>query len=204
MKSSQVCQWIGSLTLLMTSVVAIAGTDQPVTQDSSSEFMYLIGPGDTLSIFVWGNPEVSASVPVRPDGMITSPLIEDLPVSGRTSSQVAREIEKHLNKYIKSPNVTVTITGFQGIYPQQIRVVGAAAKPQALPYREGMTILDLMIAVGGLTEYADGNEAKIVRTIDGKQTSLPVRLKDLLKKGNIKANAELRPGDVVIIPESWF
>lgn len=204
MRSSRVHQWIASLALLMASVLAMAGPDQPVTSDSSGDFMYLIGPGDTLSIFVWGNPEVSASVPVRPDGMITSPLIEDLPVSGRTSSQVAREIEKHLDKYIKSPNVTVTVTGFQGIYPQQIRVVGAAAKPQALPYREGMTVLDLMIAVGGLTEFADGNDAKIIRTIDGKQKSLTVRLKDLLKKGDIKANAALKPGDVVIIPESWF
>jgi polysaccharide export outer membrane protein len=165
---------------------------------------YLIGPGDMVNINVWRNPEVSQSVPVRPDGKITTPLVEDLPASGRTATQLARDIEKVLGKYIQQPVVTVVVTNFVGPYSEQIRVIGQAAKPQALPYREQMSLMDVMIAVGGLAEFAAGNKASVVRTVDGKQQKIEVRLNDLIKKGDVSANMPMRPGDVLIIPESFF
>lgn len=165
---------------------------------------YLIGPGDAVNILVWRNPEVSLTVAVRPDGRITTPLVEDLPASGKTPTQLARDIEKALGKFIQQPVVTVIVTGFNGPYSEQIRVVGEAAKPQALPYRQGMTLMDLLIAVGGITDFAAGNKASIVRVKDGQQYKLAVRLNDLLKRGDISANMALRPGDVLIIPESFF
>lgn len=172
--------------------------EQPPTHD------YLIGPGDTVNIIVWRNPEVSMSVPVRPDGKITTPLVEDLPASGKTASHLARDIEKALAKYIQEPIVTVVVTGFVGPYSEQIRVIGQAAKPQALPFRDEMTLLDVMIAVGGITDFAAGNKASIVRNVDGKQRQLSVRLNDLIKDGDISANVPMRPGDILIIPESFF
>lgn len=144
------------------------------------------------------------SVPVRPDGKITTPLVEDLPASGKTSSQLARDIEKALAKYIQDPIVTVIVTGFVGPYSEQIRVIGQAAKPQALPYRENMTLVDVLIAVGGITEFADGNAASIIRRVDGKQQQFKVLLKDLINDGDMSANVPMRPGDVLIIPESFF
>jgi len=165
---------------------------------------YLIGPGDSVNIIVWRNPEVSMSVPVRPDGKITTPLVEDLPASGKTSTQLARDIEKALAKFIQQPVVTVIVTGFVGTYGEQIRVIGQAAKPQALPYRSDMSLMDVLIAVGGVTEFASGNSASIIRTVDGKQQKLPVRLNDLIKQGDISANVNMRPGDVLVIPESFF
>lgn len=165
---------------------------------------YLIGPGDSVDVFVWGNPDLSATVPVRPDGRITTPLIEDVQASGKTPTQLARDMEKHLAKYIRNPVVTVIVTGFVGLYSEQIRVVGQAAKPQSIPYRENITLLDVMIAVGGLTEFADGNHAVLVRTINGKMHQYHVRLDDLLKDGDISANVDMLPGDVLIIPEAWF
>jgi polysaccharide export outer membrane protein len=165
---------------------------------------YLIGPGDAVNIVVWRNPEVSTSVPVRPDGKITTPLVEDLQASGKTSTELARDIEKALAKFIQQPVVTVIVTGFVGTYGEQIRVIGQAAKPQALPYRRDMSLMDVLIAVGGVTEFAAGNKATIVRTIDGKPQKLQVRLNDLIKDGDISANMYMRPGDVLIIPESFF
>lgn len=176
----------------------------PSVAEKVSSNYYLIGPGDNLSVVVWRNPELSMGVPVRPDGMITTPLVEDLPASGKTPSQLARDIEKALSKYVQEPIVTVIATGFVGPYSQQIRVIGQAAKPQALQYREHMTMLDVMIAVGGVTEFAAGNQASILRIVDGKQQQLSVRLNDLIKNGDVSANVELRPGDVLIIPEGWF
>ena len=176
----------------------------PPSTTSPENYRYLIGPGDTFSIFVWRNPEVSSSVIVRPDGMITTTLIEDLPVTGKTPTQVAREIEKALARFIKDPMVTVMMSGFVGPYSEQIRVVGEAAKPQALPYRQRMTLLDVMIAVGGLTTYAAGNQATIVRMVDGKQRQFNVHIDDLIKDGDISANVDMLPGDTLIIPESWF
>ncbi len=165
---------------------------------------YLIGPGDSLNIFVWRNPDLSTSVPVRPDGRITIPLVEDLQASGKTPTQLARDIEKALAKYVKDPLVTVMVTGFVGPYSQQIRVVGEATRPQALPYRDRMTLLDVMIAVGGLTEFAAGNRARLIRIVDGEQQVMELRLDDLLKDGDISANIPMLPGDTLIIPESWF
>jgi polysaccharide export outer membrane protein len=165
---------------------------------------YLIGAGDTLNIIVWRNPEVSMSVTVRPDGKITSPLVEDLTASGKTSSQLARDIEKALAKYIQDPIVTVIVTGFVGPYSEQIRVIGQAAKPQSLPYRDNMTLIDVIIAVGGLTPFADGNAASIIRRVDGKQQQFRVLLNDLIDNGDMSANVPMRPGDVLVIPESFF
>ena len=165
---------------------------------------YLIGPGDSVNIIVWRNPEVSMSVPVRPDGKITTPLVEDLQASGKTSTQLARDIEKALAKFIQQPVVTVIVTGFVGTYDEQIRVVGQAARPQALAYRRDMSLMDVLIAVGGVTEFASGNRAVLIRKVNGQSQRLNVRLDDLIKDGDISANVSMRPGDVLVIPESFF
>jgi len=165
---------------------------------------YQIGAGDVVNINVWRNPEVSLSVPVRPDGKITTPLVEDLQAAGKTSTELARDIEKALSKYIQQPLVTVIVTSFVGPYNQQIRVVGQAARPQALAYRQGMSLMDVLIAVGGITDFAAGNKANIIRTVDGKRQRVPVRLQDLLRDGDISANIAVLPGDILVIPEGWF
>jgi len=170
---------------------------------ASADYRYVIGPGDTLNIVVFRNPDLSATVPVRPDGKIAAPLVEDMPAIGKDPATLARDIEKALAKYIREPVVSVVVTSFGGSYSEQIRVVGEATRPQVLPYRQKMTLLDVMIAAGGITEFADGNAATILRTADGnKQYS--VRLRDLLKRGDVSANVEMVPGDVVIIPQGWF
>ena len=183
-----------------------SGTIYPPLAEHGSgiDTPYLIGPGDTINIVVWRNPELSMSVPVRPDGKISTPLVEDLWASDKTATQLARDIEKVLAKYIQSPVVTVIVTNFVGPYSQQIRVIGEAAKPQALAYRENMTLLDVMIAVGGITDFADGNKASIVRTRGGKTQQFGVRLTDLVRRGGLSANVAMRPGDVLIIPQSFF
>ncbi len=166
-------------------------------------YSYIIWPADTINVVVWRNPELSTATPVRPDGKIAAPLVDELKVAGKNSIEVARDIEKVLSKYVRDPVVTVVVTGFVGPYSQQIRVVGEAAKPQFLPYKQDMTLLDVMIAVGGLTDFADGNSATILRSAEGnKQYS--VRLKDLIKRGDVSANVEMRPGDILIIPQSIF
>ena len=175
----------------------------PAVPEGGTNVEYIIGAGDVVNINVWRNPELSMTVPVRPDGRITTPLVEDIPATGQTPTQLARTIEKALAKYIQDPVVTVIVTQFQGPLERQIRVVGEAAKPQALPYREKMTLLDIMIAVGGMTEFADGNKATILR-IGDKPQQFNVRLRDLVKLGDVSANVEMRPGDVLIIPESFF
>jgi polysaccharide export outer membrane protein len=171
-------------------------------QAQTSNYRYVIGPLDTVNIVVWRNPELTTSVPVRPDGRITTPLAEDVQAIGRTPSELARDIEKSLGNFIRDPAVTVVVTGFQGPYNQQVRVIGEAARPAALPYRTGMTVLDAMIQVGGLTDFANGNGAVLVRAGDNRQYG--VRLRDLIGRGEIDANVELLPGDVIIIPQSWF
>ncbi|MEO6030868.1 MAG: XrtA/PEP-CTERM system exopolysaccharide export protein [Burkholderiaceae bacterium] len=164
---------------------------------------YKIGPLDTLNIVVWRNPELSATVTVRPDGYISTPLVEDIPAAGRNPADLSRDLEKALAKYIRDPVVSIVVTGFQGVYSDQIRIVGEAAKPQAVPYRQDMSILDVMIQVGGVTDFADGNGAVLIRGSEGgKQYS--VRLKDLLKRGDISANVAMMPGDIIIIPQSWI
>ena len=174
------------------------------TQTGNVNWNYLIGPGDSVQVFVWRNPEVTGTFPVRPDGKMTMNLIEDLQASGKTPTQLARDIEKTLSKYIQEPIVTVIVSGGVGPFDQQIRVVGEAAKPQALNYRDKMSLIDLMISVGGLTNFAAGNKAYILRTTEGKQVRLGVRLEDLLKGGDISANVDMRPGDVLVVPESLF
>ena len=165
---------------------------------------YIIGAGDNVDIFVWRNDELSASVTVRPDGKITTPLIEDVPASGKTPTQLARDMEKELEVYVKNPVVTVMVNGFVGPYSEQVRVVGQATNPQALPYRDQMSLLDLIIAVGGLTEFADGNKSKVVRVVDGSWQEFGVRIDDLVNGADISANVYMLPGDILIIPESWF
>ncbi len=174
----------------------------PLTEVAQGD--YLIGPGDSINIIVWRNPEVSMAVPVRPDGKITTPLVEDLQAAGKTSTQLARDIEQALAKFIQEPVVTVVVTGFVGNFNEQIRVIGQAARPQALPYRREMSLMDVLIAVGGVTEFAAGNRASIIRNVDGKQQRLAVRLDDLIKEGDISANTPMRPGDILVIPESFF
>lgn len=166
--------------------------------------VYIIGSGDSINIFVWRNPELSATTTVRPDGRITTPLIEDVQASGKTPTQLARDMEKELATYIKNPVVTVMVGGFKGPFDQQVRVVGQAAEPQALPFQDGMTVLDVMIAVGGITQYAAGNKATIVRKMEGGPQQFQVRLSDLLNSGDISANVGMLPGDILIIPEAWF
>jgi polysaccharide export outer membrane protein len=189
-----------ALALLLTGCAT--RTPPPQTQVTNPD--YLIGPGDSVSIMVWRNPEVSMSVPVRPDGKITTPLVEDLPAAGKTSTELARDIEKALAKFIQQPVVTVIVTNFVGNFSEQIRVIGQATKPQALAYRRDMSLMDVLIAVGGVTEFAAGNRASVIRTVDGKQQKFNVRLDDLIKEGDISANMPMRPGDVLIIPESFF
>ena len=191
------CQ--GAPTAPMPTTTAGGGSGAPVDQTN-----YRIGPGDQLNIFVWRNPEISATVPVRPDGRISTPLVEDMVAVGKTPSQLARDMEEVLATYIKSPSVNVIVTEFQGVPGEQVRVVGQAANPQAIPYRQGMTVLDVMIAVGGLGEFAAGNKAKLVRKVDGVAQEYRLRLDDLLNKGDISQNANIQPGDVIIIPETFF
>ncbi len=171
---------------------------------ATPDYNYIIGPGDNVNIIVWRNNDLSMSVPVRPDGKITTPLVDDLPAMGKTSTALARDLEKALSKYIRDPVVTVIVTGFVGPYSEQIRVIGEATKPQALPYRQNMTLLDVMIVVGGITDFADGNAATLVRTEAGKGKLYNVRLKDLLRRGEIAANVDMKPGDVLVIPQGWF
>ena len=168
----------------------------------TQDYSYIVGSGDSLNIMVWRNPELNMTVTVRPDGKISTPLINDLLVQGKTPAQITQEIQKSLAKYVIDPNVSVVVTSFIGPYAQQIRVIGEAARPQFLPYKQQMTLLDVMIAVGGLTDFAAGNDATILRTSENKQYA--VRLKDLIKRGDITANVEMKPGDVLIIPQSFF
>ncbi len=167
---------------------------------------YVIGPLDTLQIFVWRNPELSTKVQVRPDGRITTPLISDMPATGKTPSMLADDLKTAMAEYIKDPIVSVIVENFSGTFSQQVRVVGATEKPAAIPYRANMTLLDAMIAVGGLNEYAAGNRARLVRfdRATGKQKEYGLRINSLLKQGNTRANVKLEPGDVIIIPESMF
>jgi polysaccharide export outer membrane protein len=176
----------------------------PAKAEPVTESEYRIGPGDQLSVFVFNHPELGVAIPVRPDGLISIPLAENVTAAGRTPSQLARDLEAKLAEYVRSPKVNVIVTSFQGSLADQIRVVGAAAKPQSLPYRANMTVLDVMIAVGGLGPFAAGNRAEIIRREGDKQVKTRVRLDDLLNDGDISANVAMLPGDVLIIPESRF
>ena len=201
------------LALLFASLLPLTSgcSSQPDLPEVSGErkfpeqdYLYVIGPGDTMEIFVWGNEELTSDGIVRPDGKFTTRLVEDLEASGKTSTQLARDIEKAYSEYVRNPVVSVIVNGFVGVPEQQVRVVGEASQPLRIPFRRHMTLLDLMIDVGGMTEFAAGNKSVLVRWEDGVQNSYGLRLDDLIKDGDISANINLLPGDIVIIPESWF
>jgi polysaccharide export outer membrane protein len=195
--------------LAAAALVAACGGGTQVVQQAPApaatvEADYRIGPGDNLQVFVWNHPELSVTVPVRPDGKISTPLIENMSAAGKTPSELSRDMETALAEYVRSPTVNVIVTSFVGTYSEQIRVVGQAQQPQSLSYRANMTVLDVMIAVGGLADFAAGNRAVILRRQGDQQLRIPVRLSDLLNDGDISANLPMRPGDVLIIPESRF
>lgn len=195
---------IANLAVALSLVGCMTPGYPPAPKDAATtDYNYHIGPLDTVNVIVWRNPELSMVVPVRPDGKLTTPLVDDLQALGKTPTELERDMEKALVKYIRDPVVTVIVTSFVGPSNEQIRVIGEAAKPQILAYRKDMTLLDVMIAVGGLTDFADGNSASVFRVADGGKL-YNVRLKDLVKRGDIGANVEMRPGDIVIIPQSWF
>lgn len=180
--------------------VATAPANAP-SGDADSK--YIIGPGDTIQIFVWRNPELSVSVPVRPDGRISTPLVEDMVAVGKTPTQLARDVEGVLVEYIRSPQVNVIVSNAVSTY-SQVKGLGQLKSPQAVPYREGMRVLDLVLAVGGLTDFAAGNRAKLVRQVDGKQKEFRVKLNDLMNRADMRQNLELKPGDVLVVPSSFF
>jgi polysaccharide biosynthesis/export protein len=195
-------------TLLASVAFLLSGcfaTNPPAPNEAvSPNYQYIIGPGDQLSIVVWRNQELSTVVPVRPDGRISTPLVDDMIATGKNPSQLAREIETVLKKYVQEPKVTIMVQNFGSVSTEQIRVIGQATRPAALPYKQGMTLLDVMIAVGGLTEFASGNSAVLIRKDANGQQSFSIRLRDLMKRGDVSANVPMLPGDVVIIPESFF
>ena len=193
---------VGAASMLASCATAPDYPPAPV-QAASPDYTYIIGAGDNVNIVVWRNPELSMSVPVRPDGKIAAPLVYELVAQGKTPVQLARDIEQVLGKYVRDPIVTALVTGFVGPYSEQIRILGEATSPQSLPYKQQMTVLDVMIAVGGLTDFADGNKAMILRTSEGGKL-YSLRLQDLVKRGDVSANVDMKPGDVLIIPESFF
>jgi polysaccharide export outer membrane protein len=188
------------------ALAACSDSEEPeaLLQGQGPSAMYRIGPLDQLEIFIWRMPELSRGVVVRPDGRISVPLIDDLVATGKTPTELARDIEVQLKKYVQDPTVTVIVGGFHGPFDQQVRIVGEAADPQGIPYEANMTLLDVMIAVHGLTKFAAGNRSEIIRIVDGKQTVVPVRIDDLIKDGDISANTPVQPGDILLIPQAWF
>ena len=187
-----------------TKSVLPRATLHPSFTTDINDYKYLIGPGDSVNIFVWRNPELSGSFSVRPDGMITTRLIEDIEVTGRTPTQLARELEEKLSVYINNPRVSVTIGGYVGPFSEQVRVIGEATSPQAVNYKENMTLLDLMITVGGITEFADGNNTQLIRIENGEQKVYRLFVDDLIRDGDIEKNVDMLPGDILIVPEAWF
>ena len=198
------------LSVLLQSLLSLAASaamneafagDAPAPSAVSPD--YLIGPGDTLQVYVWRNPDLTVTVPVRPDGKISTPLVEDLPAVGKTPSGLARDIEKALSDYVKSPQVNVIVTVPVSVF-SQVKVIGQVVKPQALPFRDGMTVLDALLAVGGLGQFAAGNRAHIARKLNGKEVDIKVRLDALVNGGEMQQNLALQPGDVLVVPESRF
>ena len=203
-------RYIGCIVVLAVGLAACSGKDTlPPAQIGETgpgidAPLYRIGPGDSLQLFVWRNPELSTTVSVRPDGRISVPLIEDLEAAGKTPTELADAVEQELGVFIQDPFVTVIMSSFVGQFDQQVRVLGEAANPQSIPYRADMTLLDVMISVGGLTEFADGDSATLVRVVEGQQTEYGLRLGRLMRDGDVNANVALLPGDVIIIPESFL
>ena len=205
-------RFAGAMTLLVSCLMVgctaspfgAKHTAAPREASLAEDWTYRIGPLDTLNIFVWRNPDLSQTVTVRPDGKFSTPLVKEYPASGKTPPQLATELETQLAEFVRDPLVTVTVSGFSGEYSDQVRVVGEAVRPTATPYRKRMTALDLLIQVGGLTQFAAGNRAVLVRYAAGKEDEFRLRLDDLVRDGDISANVALQPGDVIIIPEAWF
>jgi polysaccharide export outer membrane protein len=176
---------------------------QTTAENKGSDSNYIIGPGDTLEVFVWRNPELTKTVPVRPDGKISTPLVEDMVAVGKTPLQLGRDMEKVLSEYVREPKVNIIVTTPASAF-SLVKVVGQVQHPSALPYREGMRVLDAILAVGGLTQFASGNRARIVRVENGKETIIHVKVADLVNSGDVKQNALLKPGDVLVVPQSIF
>jgi len=192
----------GMMTVFWPTATLAAGAEAPASSTPGSAD-YLIGPGDTLQVFVWRNPDLTVTVPVRPDGKISTPLVEDMIAVGKTPSGLARDIEKALTVYVKSPQVNVIVTVPASAF-SQVKVIGQVLHPQALPYRSGMTVLDAVLAVGGLSQFAAGNRAHLVRNVDGKSQEFKVKLEALVNDGDMKQNLSLQPGDVLVVPETRF
>jgi polysaccharide export outer membrane protein len=197
---------LGSLMVILFGCGSTPLSQVPQEQrEVEADYTYVVGPGDRMEIFVWGNEELTVSdVEVRPDGTFSTRLVENIDASGKTPSQLARDIEKAYSEYVKSAVVSVILDKFEGVPSQQVRVVGEAAEPLKVPFRKHMTLLDVMVEVGGLTEFADGNKSVLIRSTGGNQSSYNIRLEDLLEEGDISANVAMFPGDIVIIPEAWF
>ena len=185
------------------AVVASAQTPAAETAQATQSPDYIIGPGDQIEVFVWQNPDLSVNVPVRPDGKISTPLDEDMVAVGKTPSQLAHDIEMKLSEYVRSPHVNVIVVRPDSVF-SQVKVIGQVLHPQAIAYRQGITVLDAVLAVGGLSEYAAGNRARIVRMVNGKETDIPLRLNALVNGGDMTQNLPLKPGDVLVVPESRF
>lgn len=192
------------LTALVISACSSVSSPPLPKSNNASNDAYLIGPGDQLQIFVWRNADLSTNVIVRPDGRISSPLIDDLLVTGMKPKEVSVLVADILSKYIREPQVSIIVSGFHGTSEQQVKVIGNATNPKVLPYKTGMTLLDVMIAVQGLTDFADGDNAQLVRTVNGKKQQYTVYLDSLIRKGDITKNRLIHPGDTIIIPEAWF
>jgi polysaccharide export outer membrane protein len=188
---------------VLASCSSYSATEPAPSQVSAAPQRYRIGPSDTLNVLVWRNPELSTTVMVRPDGYISTPLVDDLQAAGRSPVDVARDIEKALSRYIRDPVVSVTVPGFQGDIADQVRIVGEAAKPQSVPYRQNMTVLDAILQAGGMTEFADGNKTVLIRSSQGDKR-YSVRLKDLMQRGDLSANVPVMPGDIILVPAGFF
>jgi polysaccharide biosynthesis/export protein len=209
MQTKSAVQLAGWLALAPFLLGCASQTPHPATPPASTapakpaDNDYIIGPGDSLEVFVWRNPELSVKVPVRPDGKISTPLVENMVAVGKTPPQLARDMEKVLGEYVREPKVNIILTTATSAF-SQVKVVGQVMHPQAVPYREGMTVLDVILAVGGLSPYASGNRARIVRVENGQQTTIHVKLADLVNSGDVRANLPLKPGDVLVVPQSMF
>jgi len=199
--------------IVLLSMLFLISCGHPPLNDNvkiPSDYTYIIGPGDNIQIFVWDNPDISRSVTVRPDGKISTPLIDDLLVIGKTPSQLARDVEENLSQFVRDPLVSIIVGSFQGIYAQQVRIIGQIGggsnrySAKTMPYRKEMTLLDLIIQLGGIGEFGDGNRSSIIRTIEGKTYQFGVKIDDLVEDGNLSANISILPGDILIVPEAFF
>ena len=204
-----VLRFINLILLATLSAISFAANADELSAGASSESSktsanYIIGPGDVIQVFVWRNPELTVTVPVRPDGKVSTPLVEDMIAVGKTPTALARDIEARLGEYVRSPQVSVIVNTAVSTF-SQIKLIGQVKSPQSIPYREGMTVLDAILAVGGLTDFAAGNKAKISRKgASGEETLINVRIEDLLSKGKLSENQLVKPGDVIVVPESFF